>query len=140
MAPDPEGVLPVLPDRQNAVAAQTIRSRVRVELPVLESGEAPQGPEHACGSEDGLTATITVASGSVTSSIKSKTSKPRGSASIYGSGFSTNAKSNAVYFGTWKAKSTSLKVKIPKKVPKGIVGVLVVVGGKTSNAVPFVVK
>lgn len=89
--------------------------------------------------------TYCAATGPTISSIKSKTSKPGSAATIYGTGFSTTSKKNTVYFGTQKAKvskakTTSLKVKIPKKVSKGTVGVYVVLDGVTSNTFPFDVK
>ncbi len=88
--------------------------------------------------------TITPPGGPTISSIKAKTSKVGSVATIYGTGFSTVVKKDAVYFGTKKAriskaKATSLKVTIPK-VGKGMVAVKVVVNGKTSNSVQFQVK
>ncbi len=83
--------------------------------------------------------------GPTITSISSKTSKPGSSATIYGTGFSTDKKKDVIYFGTRKvksisrAKATSLKLTIPK-VKKGTVGVYVVANGQTSNAVQFEVK
>lgn len=101
--------------------------------------------ENACGYENSLAATLTAGSVPVITSVKSKTAKPGSLATLYGSGFSTTLKNNTVYFGTKKAKiskakSTSLKVIIPKKAPKGNLGVYVVVSGKASNVVQFLVK
>ncbi len=84
-------------------------------------------------------------SGPSITSMTSKTSKPGSSATINSTGFSTDKKKNIVYFGTKKvksinkAKTTSLKVTIPK-VKKGIVGVYVEVNGQTSNTFQFQVK
>ncbi len=82
--------------------------------------------------------------GPTITTIKAKTAKAKSAATIYGTGFSTVVKKDAVYFGTkkariGKAKATSLKVTIPK-VGKGMVSVKVVVNGKTSNMVQFQVK
>ncbi len=98
---------------------------------------------------DSVTATITVTgstiSGPTITSIKSKTSKAGSSATIYGTGFSTDKKKDVVYFGTKKVKNiskvktTSLKVTIPK-VRKGTCAVTVLVNGVTSNAFTFTVK
>ncbi|MBI2837402.1 MAG: IPT/TIG domain-containing protein [Acidobacteria bacterium] len=101
--------------------------------------------ENTCGYENSIAATLTVGSGPFITSIKSKTSLPGSSATLFGSGYSTTLKQNTVYFGTKKAKiskakSTNLKVTIPKKLPKGTVGVYVVVSGKASNLVQFLVK
>ncbi len=98
-----------------------------------------------CGGAISDTATVTVTSGPIITTITSKTSKPGSSVTIYGTGFSTNKKKDVVYFGTRKvksinkAKATSLKLTIPK-VKKGIVSVYMVVNGKTSNTVQFQVK
>jgi len=99
------------------------------------------------GSDAGVTSNEfrTVALAPTISSIKSKTSKPGSTATIYGTGFSTDKKKDVVYFGTKKvksiskAKATSLRLQIPR-VKKGTVGVYVVVDGKTSNTVLFQVK
>lgn len=85
------------------------------------------------------------ATGPTITLIKSKTSKPGSAATIYGTGFSATSKKNTVYFDTKKAKiskakTTSLKVTIPKKVPKGTVQVWVVVDGRWSSPYPFVIN
>ncbi|MEW6366741.1 MAG: SUMF1/EgtB/PvdO family nonheme iron enzyme [Acidobacteriota bacterium] len=77
--------------------------------------------------------------------IKSKTSKAGTRATIRGVGFSTNPKKDTVYFGSKKADiskatTTSLKVTIPRKCPKGQVYVRVVIGTQSSDLWPFVVK
>lgn len=103
---------------------------------------------NGCGGADSATATITVTgggSGPTITKITSKTSKAGSSAVIYGSGFSTDLKKDVVYFGAKKvrriskAKTTSLKITIPK-VAKGTYAVTVVVNNVTSNAVNFTVK
>lgn len=81
----------------------------------------------------------------IITSIKSKTAKHGTPATIQGSGFSSEPGQNQVYFGTMKAKvskarTTSLKVTIPKKAPAGSVDVFVVVNGVSSNSVAFVIK
>lgn len=84
-------------------------------------------------------------SGPVITSMKSKTSKAGSAATIYGTGFSSDKKNDVVYFGTrkvksiTKAKATSLRLTIPKKV-KGTVDVYVLVNGEKSNLFPFTVK
>ncbi len=84
-------------------------------------------------------------SGPTITNITSKTSKAGSSATIYGTGFSTDKKKDVVYFGTKKvksinkAKTTCLKVTIPK-VAKGAYAVTVLVNGVTSNAFTFTVK
>ena len=78
--------------------------------------------------------------------IISKTSRPGSTATIIGTGFGTDKKQIIVYFGTRKAKmisrakTTSLKVTIPKRLKKGIVGVYVIVNNQASNIYPFHVK
>ncbi|MBI2837973.1 MAG: SBBP repeat-containing protein [Acidobacteria bacterium] len=79
------------------------------------------------------------------SSIKARSAKPGSQATIYGGGFSKNARLNLVYFNGYRArvssaKTTRLKVTIPTRLKKGIVDVYVVVDGITSNTVQFQVK
>ncbi|MEW6365807.1 MAG: kelch repeat-containing protein [Acidobacteriota bacterium] len=101
---------------------------------------------NTCGTVDSATITVTVTSaGPTITRIKSKTSKPGSSATIYGAGFSATPSQNTVYFGkkkaaVKKARATSLQVTIPSKAKKGSVGVYVVVNGKNSNTVQFTVK
>lgn len=99
-----------------------------------------------CGSVNSSTATITVAGGwgPHIAYIKSKTSKPGSLATICGSGFSANKQLDIVYFGSTKvkisqAKTTAIKVKIPKG-GTGTVLVYVVVLGEVSNKVDFTIK
>lgn len=99
----------------------------------------------AAGSAAVSTVQCSGTSGPVITVIKSKTSKPGSTATIRGTGFSTDKTKNIVYFGTRKvkaissAKPTSLKLTIPKKA-KGMVNVYVVVNGEKSNLLPFTVK
>jgi len=80
----------------------------------------------------------------VITSISGKTAKPGSTATIKGTGFSTDKKKNTVYFGTKKVKtisrckSTYIKLAIPRV--KGTVDVYVVVNGLESNRMPFTVK
>lgn len=104
--------------------------------------------QNACGFADSETATVTVTSGGTgptISRIKSKTAKPGSTATILGTGFSPTTSNNKVFFGTKpakiaKAKTTSLKVTIPKKARKGTVSVQVEVGGNRSNSFVFLIK
>jgi len=77
--------------------------------------------------------------------INSAAGKPGSSATIIGTGFSTIKSQNTVYFGAKKVKTlnqatkTSIRLTIPP-IKKGIVQVRVVVKGKESNRVSFLVK
>jgi len=100
-----------------------------------------------CGQADSIAAVVTVtpASSVTITRITSRTGRPGDTATIRGKGFAKSLKQNAVYFGTSKAKiksakATILKVQIPKKCPKGPVGVRAVVNGEASNILQFVVK
>jgi len=78
------------------------------------------------------------------SRISARTAKPGSTATVYGTGFSSTASKNTVYFGTKRApisraRTTSLRVTIPR-VKKGICDVYVVVNGQPSNKVQFLVK
>lgn len=95
-------------------------------------------------------ATVTVLCGGgvpapAITSIRSRTGKPGSNATIRGTGFSIDKKTNLVRFGERRAKSiklataTMIKLKIPRKV-KGTVEVYVVVNGEKSNGLPFTVK
>lgn len=102
---------------------------------------------NSCGTADSETALITVtsASGPTITRIKSRKATPGSRATVFGSGLSPNPNLNTVYFGTRKAKvtqatATSLKTKIPKKCPKGSIGVFVLADGNRSNTVQFQVK
>ncbi|MEW6365781.1 MAG: fibronectin type III domain-containing protein [Acidobacteriota bacterium] len=105
---------------------------------------------NACGSVDSSIAIVTVkdtpGAGPKITSIKSKKGKPGAAATIYGSGFSSSAASNTVYFGKLKVtpKSASLSrldVTIPSKCRSGkTYKVKVVSGGLTSNVVSYKVK
>jgi len=116
---------------------------------VLGSSEATWGAPlnpMAGGGPDAFLAKLGESGGSGVSitSITAKTSKPGSSATIKGTGFSTDKKKDVVWFGTKKAtiskaKATSLKVTIPR-VKKGIVDVYVEVNGQKSNVVQFQVK
>ncbi|MEW6364206.1 MAG: BACON domain-containing carbohydrate-binding protein [Acidobacteriota bacterium] len=84
-------------------------------------------------------------SGPAISSVTSRKAKPGTQARIKGSGFSSSSSQNTVYFGKKKAtvkraSTTQLTVTIPKGLKKGTLYVYVVVGGKSSNKVPFTVK
>jgi len=105
--------------------------------------------EKAATSADSTAVPVVLCSGGTAgptiTSITSKTSKPGSTATINGTGFSTDKKQDVVYFGSKKvqtikrAKATSLKVTIPR-VKKGTVGVYVLANGEKSNTFQFVVK
>lgn len=102
---------------------------------------------NACGSDDssGATVTVTGSSGPVISRIKSKSATPGSRVTVLGTGFSTTAASNVIYFGTRKAKVSkattgSLKAKIPRNSRRGLVGVYVLVNGNRSNTVNFQIR
>lgn len=104
---------------------------------------------NGCGSMDSDTATVTVAAGAAPriDSLRSKTSKPGGKATLIGAGFSKTEAQDVVYFGSQKAKvQKATNNKITVKIPTGnlragqIVNVTVTVNGVTSNSVPFQVK
>lgn len=89
--------------------------------------------------------TFFCSSGPTITSVKSKSAKPGSPATIRGSGFSTTAKENTVYFGSKKAKiksakNTQLKVTIPAGLSRGSLGVRVVVNRVSSNTVGFTIK
>ncbi|MEW6368618.1 MAG: putative Ig domain-containing protein [Acidobacteriota bacterium] len=94
-----------------------------------------------------LVAAMTCAGCPEISSIRPGSGKPGSSATIRGAGFDKSAANNVVYFGARKARvtrarTTSLKVTVPRKLKKGqIVGVYVLVAkNKKSNSVSFEVK
>ncbi|MEW6367680.1 MAG: IPT/TIG domain-containing protein [Acidobacteriota bacterium] len=77
--------------------------------------------------------------------IKSKKAAKGSPATLVGTGFSTTKADNVVYFGKKKAevktaRTTRLKVKIPKNCKKGKNNVYAVVNGVKSNVVTFTVK
>ncbi len=116
------------PGTSSAVAAPTavvvVDSTATTTLLCSQSPQ-PQGP------------TIT--------SISSRTSKPGSTATIRGTGFSTDKTKVAVYIGTKKVKilnrlkPTSIKFTIPR-MKKGTYDVYVVVDGVKSNMLQFRVK
>jgi len=77
-------------------------------------------------------------------SISGRTAKPCTTATIKGTGFSTDKKKVTVYFGTKKVRSitrcTMTQIKAPIPRVKGTVDVYVVVNGLVSNRMPFTVK
>ncbi len=95
------------------------------------------------GSDDVVVTVGAGSTGPVISSISSKKRSPGGSATLNGTGFSSNVKSNTVWFGSARARiksasPTRLKVRIPKSLHAGsTVDVSVVVGGQRSNLVSF---
>lgn len=102
---------------------------------------------NSCGTADSDTAVITVTStsGPSITRIKSKNATPGSKVTIFGTAFSPNAKLDIVYFGTKKASvakstTTRLKTRIPKKCPKGNVGVYAEVAGRRTNTVIIQVK
>ncbi|MEW6364869.1 MAG: SUMF1/EgtB/PvdO family nonheme iron enzyme [Acidobacteriota bacterium] len=101
---------------------------------------------NTCGTDNSDAATVTVTGGGpVITKIKSKTSKPGSSATIYITGHSTDKTELAVYFGNKKVKTISkvtskyIKVTIPK-VKKGTVAVHVKSNGVESNRFNFQIK
>ncbi|MBI2841127.1 MAG: M6 family metalloprotease domain-containing protein [Acidobacteria bacterium] len=102
---------------------------------------------NSCGTADSDAALITVtsASGPTITRIKSKNATRGSRVTVFGAGFSPIPNLDAVYFGSKKASvskatATSLKTKIPRKCPKGSIGVYVMANGKRSNTVMFQVK
>lgn len=110
-------------------------------------GTAGGAQQSRAGPDDAFAARITstLRSGPSIAYITSKTSKPGRPVTIYGEGFSASASNNKVYFGKKKArvsraKTNRLKVTIPNNLKSGLVDVKVVVNGKESNKVQFLVK
>jgi len=108
---------------------------------------ASTGPSTAIALDSTAVTTVICSGGTpgpTITSITSRTEKPGSTATIRGTGFSTDKKKDVVYFGTKKAtikkaKATSISVYIPR-VKKGTVNVYVVINGVKSNTFPFQVK
>lgn len=103
---------------------------------------------NACGTADSTTADVTVVGGGVgpvITRISPRGGRRGGAVSIYGTGFSSRASSNRVYFQGVRARvssasATRLRVKVPRRAPLGPVYVSVVAGGIASNIVWFTVR